>query len=208
MRMRPLCATRLSWAALCLMLGSASAHAVTPAPYPAVAVLEAAKAACARLGKRADTVADLTTNGWMPISLPAGSSLAQLLEIGKNAGAKAVGPSGSMAETAVYGKTVENEDLVIILSGVTTDGVTVNGCRLYDAGETRPLPVAEAERWIARAPTRSDSNEVFSIASWSPGLVKGQDSFDLYFVPSKSPLVEVLKVSGVAIRMDQVSTTK
>ena len=168
-------------------------------------MLDAAKAACSRLEKRADTVADLTANGWVPVTLPPTSPLGQLLAMGKAAGEKMLkAQGGSMAESAAYSKTVAGENLTIILSGVISKEAIVNGCRIYDVDETRPLDPDAVARWMGRKPRQTNSNDALSLANWSPGLAPGQDSFDVYFVPAKSPLVELLKVSGVAIRMDYV----
>ncbi len=192
-----------------LLLAAAPALAETSAPYPAVAVLNAVKAACSRLEKREDTLADLTANGWQPVTLPPGSPLGQLLAMGKAAGEKMLkADGGSIAESAAYSKAVAGEDLTIILSGVISDSVTVNGCRIYDVGETRPLEPATVAKWMGREPTRSNSNDALTLSNWTPGLAPGQDGFDVYFVPAKSPLVELLKVSGVAIRMDYVDPGK
>lgn len=175
------------------------------APYPAVAVLNAVKAACSRLEKREDTVADLTANGWTPVVLAPESPLGQLLAMGEAAGKKMLSEGGgTMDKSAAYAKTVAGEDLQIILSGVQSFSVTVNGCRIYDVGETRPLDPALVAKWMGREPTRSNSNDALTLSNWTPGLAAGQDGFDVYFVPAKSPLVELLKVNGVAIRMDYV----
>lgn len=200
-----------------IVAGTLAMAAATPAlsetaalaPYPAVAVLDAVKAACSRLEKREDTVADLTANGWMPVTLAADSPLGQLLAMGKAAGEKMLkADGGTIAESAAFAKTVAGEDLQIILSSVDTFSVTVNGCRIYDVGETRPLEPEVVALWMGREPTRTNSNEALSLTNWSPGLGAGQDSFDVYFVPANSPLVELLKVSGVAIRMDYVDPGK
>jgi hypothetical protein len=181
----------------------------TPTAYPAVAVLEAVKAACSRLERREDTVADLAANGWQKVELAADSPLGQLLAMGKAAGEKMLkADGGSIAESAAYTKSVAGEDLTIILSGVVTDSATVNGCRIYDVGETRPLDPAAVARWMGREPTRSNSNDALTLSNWTPGLADGQDGFDVYFVPAESPLVPLLKVSGVAIRMDYVNPAK
>jgi hypothetical protein len=182
---------------------------VAPSPYPAIAVLDAVKAACSRLEARADTVADLETNGWVPVTLPADSPLGQLLAMGKAAGEKMLkADGGSIVEPEAFAKTVAGEELTIILSGVSTDEAKVNGCRIYDVGETRPLDPAIVTKWMAREPTRTNSNDALTLTNWSPGLATGHDSFDVYFVPAKSPLVALLKVSGVAIRVDQIVAAK
>jgi hypothetical protein len=197
------------FAASLLLAVAAPAQAETPAPYPAVAVLDAVKAACSRLEKREDTLADLTANGWLPVTLAPESPLGQLLAMGTAAGEKMLKEGGgTMAPSAAYAKTVAGEDLTIILSGVESFSMTVNGCRIYDVGETRPLDPAAVAKWMGRAPTRTNSNDALSLTNWSPGLAEGQDGFDVYFVPAKSPLVELLKVSGVAIRMDYVDPGK
>ncbi len=187
----------------------APAQAETSAPYPAVAVLDAVKAACSRLEKREDTLADLTANGWVPVALPADSPLGQLLAMGKAAGeAMMKAGNGSVATPAAYGKTVAGEDLKIILSGVTMANSIVNGCRLYDVGETRPIPIEVAERWFGKKADRANENEALSIATWYIGPEDDGATFDIYFVPASSPLVNAMKVSGVAIRMDYVGTPK
>ena len=179
------------------------------APYPAVAVLDAVKAACSRLEKREDTVADLAANGWVPVTLPADSPLGELLAMGKTAGeAMMKAGNGTIAEPAVYAKTVAGEELKIILSGVSMAKSIVNGCRLYDVGETRPIPVEVAQTWFGKKADRADDNEALSIATWYIGPEDDGATFDIYFVPADSPLVKAMKVSGVAIRMDYVGAPK
>lgn len=188
---------------------SAPARASVLAPYPAVEVLDAVKAACSRLEKREETVVDLATNGWVPVTLPAESPLGQLLAMGKAAGeAMMKAGNGSVVEPGVYAKTVAGEELKIILSGVSMAKSVVNGCRAYDVGETRPIPVDVAETWFGKPADRSDQNETLSIASWSIGPEDDGATFDIYFVPANSPLVAAMKVSGVAIRMDYVGAPK
>jgi hypothetical protein len=203
-----------SWFAMLAAIAIASpAAAETPvvdgnsarAPYPTVEVLKAVSTACARLKLRSDTLKDLTGNGWSPVTLPEDSPLGKLLAMGKAAGGEMLkADSGKMDEPVVFAKTVAGEDLKIILSAVSMEGIRVSGCRMYDVGETRPMPVADVTKWIGRDPERNETNDALSIATWRAGLAKEHDSFDLYFVPEKSPLVEVLKVSGIAIRVDQI----
>jgi hypothetical protein len=191
---------------LVIALAAATAN---PAPYPTVAVLDAVAGVCSKLSDRTETETRLAALGWTPVTLDPASPLGALLEMGKAEGAKMLAEDGgTMQPSAAYQKTVAGENLAIILSGVSMEGMTVNGCRLYDVDETRPMAVDDVAKWIKRKPERAESSAVLSIATWPGGFAQGQSTLDVYFVPANSPLVQALKVSGVALRVDQISFAK
>jgi len=175
------------------------AAAAAPAPaYPAVEVLEAFGQACAGLDK-------IEATGWQRYDPPADSPLGALIAYGKEEGAKlAAETKGKLLDMGVYRKTVAGETLDLVRSGAEVGGVRVDGCRVYDVGETRQIPVAVAQKWIGREPTRQSSLPAISIAVWEPGQAPGQDSFELFFVPEGSPAIAMLKFSGVAMKADYI----
>jgi hypothetical protein len=190
-----------------LLIALAAATA-SPAPYPTAAVLDAVAAVCSNVSDRAETETRLAALGWSAVTLDPASPLGALLEMGKTEGAKLLSEGGTMQPSAAYQKNVAGENLSIILSGVSMEGMTVSGCRLYDVDETRPMPVDDVTKWIKRKPERAESSTALSIATWPGGFAKGQSTLDVYFVPATSPLVHALKVSGVAIRVDQITFSK
>jgi hypothetical protein len=197
-------------AAFLPLLAAAAAEPSTSVPaYPAAAVLEAFGAGCARVASLDDTRKDLQAQGWETYIPVKGTPIGDLLAFGMEAGGKMVAEAGgSMAPSTVLRKTVEEEDLQIILSGVTMSGTTVQGCRLYDVGETRRITPAEAEAWIGRAPDKVTDVPQISVATWEPGKAEDHSSFELYFVPEGSPAIALLKFNGLAMKADHVGAAE
>ena len=188
------------------MLGStipASAHA--QAAYPAVAVLDAARKACAGIATIKGAKAQLAKAGWTKVADPSTSPVGPILSYGIMAGEHFIGDRGSVGfEMPVYRKIVAGEELWLILSDVNMDGVAVHGCRIYDPGEERRIEPAAATRWMGRVPSKVENRPVLTRVLWEPGAGAGQDSFELFHIPAASPARELVKITGIAIKADWV----
>ena len=183
--------------------------ASTPAPYPAEQVLAAFGQVCRNLVDLGETEAEAKAAGWSPFEPDEASPIGELVAFGMSEGEKvAETEGGSMSPMQVLRRKVEGEELVVVLSGARKDGVTVNGCRVFDVGEPRQITPAQAERWTGRAPSRVDDDPEISIASWEPGYASGHDSFEIYFIPANSPAINLVKVSGVVLKADLVGAQK
>ena len=184
--------------------------APSPAPYPAEQVLAAFGEACRDLDDLAQTEAKAQAGGWARFDPEPASPIGELIAIGRAAGKKMLDKEGggSMSPVRVLRRRVAGEDLVAVLSGVHTSETKVNGCRIYDVGEDRPIPAVEVERWTGRAPSRIADNPAISIARWEPGYAAGHDSLEVYFIPAKSSAVNVVKVSGVVLTASLVGAEK
>ena len=146
--------------------------------------------------------------GWTGFTPDRSSPVGELVEFGMTEGKKIVAEKGgSISPMRVMRRTVAGEELVAVLSDVTMDGAKVNGCRVYDVGETRRITQADAERWTGRAPSRAQEDEVIAVAAWEPGYAAEHDSLEVFFVPAASPAITFVKVSGIALKADFVGAT-
>jgi hypothetical protein len=187
-----------------LALAAATAPA---APYPTAAVLEAFRGACENLTSRAATKVRLVKQGWREVTLDKGTPLSDLLAFGLEEGAKAAAKDGArVAPYSVHERVVAGETLSLIMSGLIYEGTYINGCRMYDVGEMRSIPLAEAEAWMGRKADQSQAKPELSAAIWRPGFDRQYHlSFQLFHVPDGSPAVALLKVTGIALVADHIA---
>ena len=190
---------------IALALLIASAQSAAPAPYPSSEVLAAFGNVCRSLSDLKQTEAEATSAGWTVVRPDPATPIGELVTFGMTEGSKmAAAEGGSIAPMRVLRRDVAGEELVAVLSGVRMNGSVVNGCRVYDVGEARRISLAEAEAWVGRPPSRSTSDEILSTATWEPGFDANHDSFELCFIPTGSPAVKMVKVSGVVLKADFV----
>lgn len=181
--------------------------AMAAAPYPAAEVLGAARDACSQLSSRDAAAAKVAASGWTKAAAPYATPVGELVRFGYEAGRKVVeGQDGKVdSGPLVFSRTVAGETLHLVLSSVEVAGSAVLGCRTYDVGETRRIDQAQAAAWAGRKPDAAVDRAELVKYTWEPGLVPGQDSFEIFYVPAGSPLIALVKVSGIAIKADQVS---
>lgn len=194
-----------------LFLLLAQAASVTPAaaPYPAASVLEAFGEACRNIQDIAQVETDLVDLGWTAEIPPADSPLGKLLAVGRAQAEELLdGPDDRMSDTSVFTRTVDGERLDIILSQVESEGMMVNGCRLYDVSEGRKISLADGEKWMGRAPDRSVDRDEISLTNWSPGYEERHDSFEIFYVPEGSPVIALTQFHGIALKADFVGETE
>jgi hypothetical protein len=186
---------------------SAAAAAEAAAVYPLAEVLTAARNACSQLSSRDAAAAKVEASGWTKAADPYATPVGELVRLGYDAGRKIVdGQDGKMdAGPLVFSRKVSGETLHLVLSSVEVGGSSVLGCRTYDVGETRPIDQPVASAWAGRMPDGAIGRAELVKYTWEPGLVPGQDSFEIFHVPAGSPLIALIKVSGIAIKADQVS---
>ncbi|MEM6907076.1 MAG: hypothetical protein AAF494_00220 [Pseudomonadota bacterium] len=179
-------------------------------PYPAREVLEAFKTGCGAIEDQAAASKSLSAAGWDlsdPASRPA--PLTEFLTFAQEAGGEVMrAQGGTMSEMEVFEKTIAGERVFIVLSEVRSNGVRVSGCRLFDLGETRPIPIETATDWLGREPVKTIDQDGLIIADWEPGTLPGHDSFQLFFVPADSPLKQAFKFDGVALKSDTVGVSQ
>jgi hypothetical protein len=199
-RLLPLCLASLACA-------GAPAAAVAAAPYPAAEVLGAAKEACSDLSSRDAAAAKVVASGWSKAADPYATPVGELVRFGYEAGRKLVqGQDGKLDDgPLVFSRQVGGETLHLVLSSVEASGTAVLGCRTYDVGETRRISQPQAAAWAGRKPDSVVERAELTKYTWEPGLVPGQDSFEIFTVPAGSPLIGLIKISGIAIKADQVS---
>lgn len=193
------------FAGACLTGGAVPSMAADA--YPAVAVLDAFKTACADLSSLEAAEAKAVASGWVRAADPNATPVGALVRFGREAGAKmAEGRARMVGDPTVYSRTVSGETLYLVLSRVELDGKTVTGCRAYDVDEPRKIATAEAARWAGRTPDKALDQAALTRLTWEPGLVPGQDSFEIYHVPAGSPVIALTKLAGIALKADQVGT--
>lgn len=180
--------------------------AAQDAPYPALEVLNAFRDGCGAIADQAAASASLAAAGWEvsdPAFQPVG--LTEFLTFARDAGGQAVtAQGGSMSDMEVFDKTIAGERLFVVLSEVKVDEVRVTGCRLFDFGETRAISAATVTEWLDREPVNVIDRPEAQIADWEPGILPGHDSFQLFFVPTDSPVKDAFKFDGVALKSDTV----
>jgi hypothetical protein len=187
--------------------GSSAAAAQAADVYPLAQVLSAARDACSNLSSRDAAAAKVAASGWTKAADPYATPVGDLVRLGYEAGRKIVeGRDGKMdAGPLVFSRNVAGETLHLVLSSVEVGGSAVMGCRTYDVGETRRIDQPAASAWAGRKPDNAVARAGVVKYTWEPGLVPGQDSFEIFYVPAGSPLIALIKVSGIAIKADQVS---
>jgi len=183
------------------------AAAEAAAPYPAAQVLGAAKDACADLSSRDAAAAKVSASGWTKAADPYATPVGELVRLGYEAGRELVEGQGGKLDNGplVFSRAVAGETLHLVLSSVDVAGTTVIGCRTYDVAETRKIEQPEVAAWAGREPDAVVDRAELVKYTWEPGLTAGQDSFEVFYVPAGSPLMALVKVSGIAIKADQVS---
>ncbi|PAX08200.1 hypothetical protein [Sphingomonas lenta] len=171
-----------------------------------LAVLNEVRAACDKLPVLRDAHAHVRGKGWTRVEDAAATPVGPLVAMGMEQGrALAKAQGGSIeADRGAYRKIVAGEELWLLLSGATIGGQVVHGCRVYDPGETRRITVKDVSAWLGREPVQTVDRPELLRGEWQPGINAGQDSFELFFVPDASPLRELIKLSGVAIKADWV----
>ncbi len=169
--------------------------------YPLPAVVDALRGACSDRATVERAAAGGALAGWTRAADPAKTPVGPVVALGLDA---VRGTNVQATRPAVFARTVAGRPLHIVVSGVTTGGTRVIGCRLYDTGATARVTAAAAQRVVGRAPARSVDRPELQRLSWEPGLAAGQDSFEIYFVPPDSPVVEMVKLGGLALKVDWV----
>lgn len=183
----------------------AAAAQVAPA-YPAAQVLSAAREACSQLSGRDAAAAKVVANGWAKAADPYATPVGDLARLGYEAGRKLLGDEAKLDDgPLVFSREVAGETLHLVLSSVESAGVVVTGCRTYDVGEARRIEQPQAAAWAGREPDAVVDRPELIKYTWEPGLLPGKDSFEIFYVPAGSPLIALIKVSGIAIKADQVS---
>ncbi|MEM8695803.1 MAG: hypothetical protein AAGE05_07245 [Pseudomonadota bacterium] len=179
------------------------------AAYPATAVLDAFRTACSYLASLEEAEAQILASGWVGVAEPLESPVGPVVQFGREAGAEMLRESGgTMSPMAVFSREVAGEELYLILSRVDVAENSVTGCRLFDIDETRSISIDAAADWLDRTPDRQRDSEQLVQAEWRPGLIEGQDSFELFFVPQGSPALQITQVSGLAMKVDQIGFTE
>ena len=188
------------------LLALAAPASAQDAPYPSLEILDAFRDGCGSIADQPAASASLSAAGWQivdPSAAPA--PLTEFTTFAREAGGRAVAAQGgTMSEMEVFEKTVAGERLFTILSEVRIEGARVTGCRLFDFGETRKIGVATAQEWLGREPIKILDQDEVHVADWEPGTLPGHDSFQLFFVPTDSPLKQIFKFDGVALKSDSV----
>lgn len=134
---------------MALLIASRSPAAEPARPYPARDVLEGFAEACRPLAVLEDAAEAAERTGWKVMQPDPNSPLGALISFGKSEGEKLLrNDFGEILRMQVFQRTVAGEQLTLVLSGVKLGGRLVHGCRMYDVGETREMPIAEVEKWL------------------------------------------------------------
>jgi hypothetical protein len=201
-RLLPLCLAGLA----CTAPACAGSAAAKETAYPAAEVLGAAKDACSDLSSRDAAASRIATRGWTKAADPYATPVGELVRFGYEAGRKVVEGQGGKLDDGplVFSREIAGETLHLVISSVEMSGTAVLGCRTYDVGETRRIDQAQAAAWAGRKPDQVVDRAELAKYTWEPGLIPGQDSFEIFYVPAGSPLIGLIKISGIAIKADQV----
>lgn len=196
--------------AAALLLAAQAPVDASPEPaYPADDVLAAFADVCRPIADLDAVAEGAAARGWERFEPDPASPIGELVAFGETEGAKMLAPKGGkLLPMAALRRNVAGEDLVVILSGIELSGQRVNGCRLYDVGETRELDASAIESWVGRPRTRNMDDPAIRVSTWEPGYDAAHDSLELFFIPPGSPAIAMLKVSGVALKADFVGAAR
>ncbi len=187
---------------------AAASNAAKPAAesgaYPATAVLTAFRAACSDLGSMDAVIGQIGQEGWTELATTEGTPIGPLMGFAEDEGNRAVEQAGGTVEPMrSFRRTVEGEDLYLVVSQVRIEGNEVTGCRLYDVDEPRRITVEEAASWLGRAPAQTEDTPQLMRALWSPAFSGGEDSFELFHIPAGSPAARFVRLAGIGLKIDQ-----
>jgi hypothetical protein len=164
--------------------------------YPADEVLAAFATACATAEDFAVAKAGIAAAGWTPVAEDASNPLGKLVMLGKTAVSAMA--DVTPLEGGSYGKMVAGRQLYLALSGATTSGITVKGCRVYDFAAPAAIPPQDLESWAVRAPNDvKEPGQGVMMVTWNPGLKPGHSEMQVGFVPADSPIGKALGVTGL-----------
>ncbi len=177
--------------------------------YPALEVLNAFREGCGSVENQAATAASLTAADWQEGTAFIPTQLVMFLTFAQETGGAAVTEAGgTMSDMQVFKKTIAGEELYVVLSEVEADGTRVSACRLFDMGETRPIPPETVAEWLDREPTKIIDQAGVQITDWEPGTQAAHDSFQVFFIPPDSQLADIFKFDGVALKSDTVGVVE
>lgn len=163
-----------------------------PATLPGRAMLDAFKAACARVDAFEAMKTDAAASGWEAIAEDADPRVERLNRIGR----ESLGGDGTISG-ATYRRTVEDRQIFLIVSRYEDrSGYWGNGCRVYDFAATAPVDPAALEAWMGRAPTGvEDFGAGVGRRLWEPGWRDGL-TVEITHVPPGHPMAEAFGVEG------------
>ena len=181
-----------------------AAPAAAAGAYPSAAVLTAFRTACSDLGSIEAAAGGVREAGWTELDTTDGTPIAPLMDFAEQQGNRAVAAAGGTVDPMrSFRRTVEGEELYLVVSQVRIEGNEVTGCRLYDVDEPRRITVEEATRWIGRPPTETEDTAELMRGSWTPGFSGGRDSFELLYIPAESPARQYTQIAGIGMIIDQ-----
>lgn len=176
----------------------AATPAAAPPAYPAKQVVAAFAQACRETPDFARARTALLAAGWEAYTPAPDSIMGKLLAKGR--AAIASDPDGAtMIDGGTFRRTVAGEQLELTLSGVKMGDIVSLGCRVFDFGEARAIPVAAVTALVGRAPGQTIATPQLSKSLWEPGYAEGLRNTELYFVPADSPAVAMLGAPGLVL---------
>ncbi len=194
--------------ALCGWEAGASSPAAQPRAadeYPATEVLAAFEQACGSIASLDATASNVIQAGWTISDGALPQEMTQFLQFAETEGKKLVeSKDGQFQGMRVFENSIDGEKVYIVLSEVAIEGIRVTGCRLFDLGENRAITTHETQQWLGRPPTKVQSHPEIQVADWEPGLRPQHDTFQLFHVPPGSPVADVVKFTGIALKADTV----
>jgi hypothetical protein len=159
---------------------------------PDGALLDAFRAACARVDDLDHMIADARASGWQQVEESAHPQIERLNRFGR----ESVGAEGT-GSGANFRRTLGGRELFLVVSRwVDGQGMWGNGCRLYHFDAAARIDPAALERWMGRPPTGTlDLPDAGIRLLWEPGWRDGV-TLEINHVPGDSPLRERYGLSG------------
>ncbi|NOX95904.1 MAG: hypothetical protein GXP04_12665 [Alphaproteobacteria bacterium] len=103
------------------------------------------------LGDFQITQEKLLSAGWVSVGVDAHSELNAVMSYAKNLDAKLL----EVSSYSYYQKSINTDEMFLVLTHVPTQGAFVNGCYLYDFDATKADASKVIEEWLGEPPTET-----------------------------------------------------
>jgi hypothetical protein len=173
-------------------------------PYPAIAVLDAFRAACAGSGSQAGLRDAAVADGWTLVTDPSATPLREVMADVRRATQAMLGQNpGATNDDALLRRVVAGETVYLQMSQTTIGAFTAGECRLYDPGETRAIPTEVVTQWMGRGPIEAMSHAEYSRDRWSPALDGRDGKFGTTLLVEGGRLAQSARFVGLMITTDR-----
>lgn len=185
----------------------AETHTGTGNAYPVADVLKEFQAVCGSVPNFAQADAEADRLGWMQVLEPESTPLAGIIAMMKSREAQNEMRTQGVEEKGMSwrSKSVSGQTLYLAVSSLAANaqGVTINGCRLYDFDDAQGISPDAVSKLIGREPSGSGRDDDATATFWKPGFSPTQPRLELIQVIPDAPHKTIVG-SGFALRTNQL----